>query len=84
MWDLIDYFQAFNLTFIHRENNHKVDSLAVIASMFIPSDYEMENSFKVSTLYRPIVPDNEKPLQVFGSDEHAQFFFIGTKEKEQD
>ena len=58
-WDLIDHFQAFNITFIHREKNHKVDSLGVTASMFIPSDSKMPSSFKVSTLYKLVVPKNE-------------------------
>lgn len=29
VWDLINHFQAFNITFIHREKNHSVDSLIV-------------------------------------------------------
>lgn len=65
VWDLIDNVQAFNITFIHREKNHREDSLVVIASMFILGDSEISNSFKVSTFYRHVVPDNEEALQVF-------------------
>ena len=78
VWDLIDHFQAFNLTFIHREKNHMTDSLAVTASMFISDDYEITNSFKVLILYRLNVLDNEESLQVFENDEHAQFFLKGS------
>ena len=37
--------------------------------MFIPGDPKMTNSFKVSTLYRHVVPYNEEELQVFENDE---------------
>lgn len=57
--------------------------MVVTTSMFIPGDYEMSISFRVSTLYRPIVPDNEEALLVFQNDEHTQFIFEVSKEKEE-
>ena len=81
-WDLIDHFKAFNITFIHREKNHKVDSLGVTTSMSIPSDPEMPNSFKFSTLYKLVVLDNEEALQVFETDEKVHMFFVGSGKKE--
>lgn len=50
-WDFTESFQAFNIKFIHREKNQREESLEVTASMFIPNDSEVSNSFKVSTLY---------------------------------
>ena len=41
VWDLIDNFQEFNLTFIHKEKNHTTYSLELIASIFIIGDYEI-------------------------------------------
>lgn len=35
VWDLIENFQAFNITLIHRKNNHKEYSLALFVSMFV-------------------------------------------------
>ena len=35
VWDLIDTFEALDITFIHREKNHREDSLADSTSMFI-------------------------------------------------
>ena len=52
--------------------------------MFIPNDSQVSNSFKVMTLYRPAILDNEEALQVFENDEHAQFFFTCSKEEEKD
>ena len=33
VWDLIDHFQAINVTFIHREKNQKSNFVVVTASM---------------------------------------------------
>jgi ribonuclease HI len=33
-WELIQIFNSFNITFIPREKNQKVDSLVVLASLF--------------------------------------------------
>jgi hypothetical protein len=77
VWDLTDHFQAFNITFIHREKNHNPYSLAIIASMFSLCDPEMTNSFNVSMLYKPTILDNEGALKVFENDENGHFFLVG-------
>lgn len=84
VWDLIDCFQAFDITFIHREKNHREDSLTLIVSMFILGDPEMPNSYKVSMLYTHVVPDNRGALQVFENDNKDHFFFVGLEEKEEE
>ena len=81
---MIDHFQAFNITSIHREKNHILDSLTATTSMFTPRDPKMPNSFKVVNLYRPIVSNNEEALLIFENDEQAHFFFMGSKEEEED
>lgn len=83
VWDLINRFQAFNVTFIHWEKYHRENSLAITASMFSPGDLDIPNSFKVSILYRAIVPDNEGALQVFENDERAHFFLVRLEEQEE-
>ena len=49
--------------------------------LFMHEDHEMPNSFKILTLYRPTIPDNEEALQAFENDEQDQFFFEGSKEE---
>ena len=58
LWDLINHFYAFNITFNEREKNHCADSFVVTTSMFTPRDLEMRNTFMVLTLYKIVVPDN--------------------------
>lgn len=58
--------------------------MAITTSMFIPGNYEIPNSFKVSTLYGPVVPYNEEALQVFENDKHAHFFSVGPEEYDRD
>lgn len=38
VWDLIDTFKEFNITFIHRERNHRADSLVVFSYLFVPNN----------------------------------------------
>lgn len=80
---MIDNFQAFNITFIQKEKNHREESLVVSASMFILDDFENKNSFKVSTLYQHVVPNNEEALQVVENDDQTHFFFAGSEEEEE-
>ena len=74
----------FNITFIHRENNHRDDSLAVSTSILVPEDSGNKNLFKVLTLYHLAVTDNEDKLQVFENGEQAQIFFEGSGEEKKD
>jgi ribonuclease HI len=68
VWDLIDsFFLAFNISFIPREENTVVDSLAVSASNFrIPLPPKLR--YDVEVKYRPSIPDNVKHWKVFEDD----------------
>jgi hypothetical protein len=41
----LELFSSFNLYFIPRERNQKVDYLAVAASLFNPDDLQDKNTF---------------------------------------
>jgi hypothetical protein len=68
VWDLIDsFFLAFNISFIPREENVMVDSLAVSASNFrVPLPPKLR--YDVEVKYRPSIPDNVKHWKVFEDD----------------
>ena len=58
VWDMIDnYFVAFNITYILRDHNQTVDSLALAATHFrIPKTTQLK--YPIEVRYRPSVPDN--------------------------
>jgi hypothetical protein len=68
VWDLIDnFFSAFNITFVPREENTSANSLTVSASLFkasLPPKIHGE----VEIRYRPSIPDNVKHWEVFEDD----------------
>jgi hypothetical protein len=68
VWDLIDnFFLAFNISFIPREESTLADSLAVSASLFkIPLLPKIK--YDVEIRYRPSVPDNIEHWKVFKDD----------------
>jgi hypothetical protein len=68
VWDLIDnFFLAFNISFIPREENTRDDSLAISASHFrVPLPPKLR--YDVEVKYRPFVPDNIKHWKVFEDD----------------
>lgn len=72
---LIDSFLAFNITFIHRDKNHRAYYLVVSASMFNQNDLSFSYPFKVGVLFKLAVPNNEESWQVFDNDEHIAIFF---------
>jgi ribonuclease HI len=65
VWDLIDnFFLAFNISFIPREENTMANSLVVSASHFkIPMPRKLRYDGEMR--YRPSVPDNIKHWKVF-------------------
>jgi ribonuclease HI len=67
-WDLIDnFFLAFNIPFIPREENTMVDSLAVSENHFkVPLPPKLR--YDVEVRYRPPVPNNVKHWKVFEDD----------------
>ena len=60
VWDLVEhYFSTFNISYISRETNKLVDSLAVAASNFkVP--LEPMDSYEIHIKHRPSIPDNIK------------------------
>jgi ribonuclease HI len=80
VWDLIDnFFSAFNISFIPREENTLADSLAVSASQFrIPLPPKFK--YDVEIRYRPSVPDNIKHWKVFEDDLEIRKFLESVDE----
>jgi ribonuclease HI len=74
VWDLIDnLFLAFNISFVPREDNASVDSLAVSASLFrIPLPPKIPCAVEIR--YRPSIPDNVKHWKVFEDDLEIEKF----------
>jgi hypothetical protein len=74
VWDLIDnLFLAFNLSFIPREQNQKVDSMALAASMFRPP-IGPSIKYQVEIKHITTIPDNIKHWKVFSDDSKLQRF----------
>jgi ribonuclease HI len=80
VWDLIDnFFLAFNISFIPREENTLADSLAVSASLLkFPLPPMIKND--VGIRYRPSVPDNVKHWKVFEDDSELERFLQSVDE----
>ena len=69
VWDLIEnYFEAFNLQYIPREENRLVDYLAVAASTFKPP-MNPRLRYEIEIRHRPYIPDNVKHWKAFDDDE---------------
>jgi len=69
VWDLIEnFFEAFNIQFIPRDENRLEDSLTVAASTFKPP-INPRLIYEVEMRQRPFVPDNVKNWQVFEDDQ---------------
>jgi ribonuclease HI len=68
VWDLVDsFFLAFNISFVPREENAMVDSLAASASNFrVPLPSKLR--YDVEVKYRPSIPNNVKHWKVFEDD----------------
>ena len=62
-----NYFVAFNITYIPRDHNQTVDSLALVATHFrIPKTTQLK--YPIEVRYRPSVLDNVKQCRVFEDD----------------
>ena len=69
VWDMVEnFFSAFNIQFMPREQNRIADSLAVAASTFHPPQNPLLR-YEVEVRYRPSIPDNIKHWKVFEDDE---------------
>jgi hypothetical protein len=80
VWDLIDnFFLAFNISFIPREENTMVDSLAISTRNFrIPLPPKLR--YDVEVIYRPYKPDNIKHWKVFEDDLEIKKFLESVDE----
>jgi hypothetical protein len=65
----MEYFSSFNISFIPRDNNHKEDSLALLASLSNPNNIQGKMSFNVERDFQLSMPNNIEYLQVFENDE---------------
>jgi ribonuclease HI len=80
VWYLIDnFFSAFNISFVPREDNVVADSLAVSASRFKIPLLSMVK-YDVEIKYRPSVPDNVKHWKVFKDDLEIEKFLQSVDE----
>jgi len=62
-----NFFIAFNISYIPRDHNQTVDSLALAATHFkIPKTTHLK--YPIEVRYRPSVPDNIKQWRVFEDD----------------
>ena len=74
MWDLVEnYFEAFNIQYISREENILDDSLAVVAITFKPP-INPRLGYEIEIRHRPSILENVKHWQVFEYDEQINQF----------
>jgi len=74
VWDLIDnFFSAFNIVFVPREDNTAADSLAVSVGLF-RSPLPPKINDEVEVRYRPSILDNIKNWRVFKDDLEIEKF----------
>jgi hypothetical protein len=78
----MESFSYFNIVFIPRDKNHKVDSLSLAASLSNPDDVLRKMSFQVEISFRPSMPDNIEYLQVFDNDEQLENFLLNNDDEE--
>jgi ribonuclease HI len=91
IWDSIDDLDALNLISIPREQNSKVDELAVVASTLQLSDDLIEENIFVELIFTPSVPDNMDHWKIFNDEKHVikflthmhEFSNFGVNEKEE-
>jgi ribonuclease HI len=73
VWKVRDSFSIFEISYIPRDMNQLVDSLAVSASTFIPPMPPKLN-YEIQVKYRPSLPDNIKYWKVFEDDDELNRF----------
>ena len=71
--DLLESFKEYQLSVIRRSQNHIVDALAVVASVFkIPIYTNRRHQIEVK--HRPSIPNKVKYWQAFQDDSHINKF----------
>ena len=58
VWDIMEFFEALNLTDIPRELNSEVDELVVASSTLQPSEDLVKEEIKMEIIFRPSSPNN--------------------------
>jgi hypothetical protein len=76
----MDSFNSFNISFIPRDKNQKVDSLTVVASLFNQMIPKFKIHFSVKIIFKPSIPDNQYFLQVFENDEQVVDFLVDSND----
>ena len=65
----MEFFNALNLTSIHRDQNRLADKLAIATLTLQPSEEFLNGNGKLEINFRPSVPNNMEHWQVFCDDE---------------
>ena len=68
VWDIMEFFEALNLTAIPRELNFEADELVVVASTLQPSENLAKEEIIMEIMFRALDPDNVDHWQVFDDD----------------
>jgi hypothetical protein len=73
-WDLIEKkFLSFNINVIPRLHNQQEDSLAKVASTFIPPTI-LKLKYHIEMIYKPSIPNNVHYWKIFEDDEQIKQF----------
>ena len=67
-WNVISYFEAFNINSIPRFQNQETNLLANIDSKLVPSENISPNFFSIELIFRPSIPDNIVNWNIFYDD----------------
>ena len=80
VWDLMDnFFSAFNISFIPRDQNQTADSLALAATFFkVPQHTQFR--YPIEVRHRPSIPNNIKHWRMFEDDLDIKKFLELTSE----
>jgi hypothetical protein len=74
VWDLINNFDAFNISHVPSSLNYDENLLANVASKLIPLEGIMFDTFSVEPLYRPSVPNNITNWRFFDYNQQITSF----------
>jgi len=73
VWRVKEFFDFFCISYIPRAQNQLADSLAVLASLFIPPS-PPKLFYEIQMKYRPSLPDNVHHWKVFDDDDELNRF----------
>jgi len=74
VWDSIEnFFDAFNITYVPRNQNIHANFLVVSAISFKVLD-QTQVLYQIQVKYKPSIPDNQKHWKVFEDDKQLKYF----------